>query len=416
MKARQQESFWKKAIVFVDMNAFFASIEQLDHPQLRAKPIAVTNGEQGTCIITCSYEARRFGIKTGMRLKEARQYCSQLIQCPSRPQRYAQISTQIMASLESITPDIEVFSVDEAFLDVSRCQKLWGHPIKIAQLVKETVYEASHLPCSVGVSGSKAVAKFAASCQKPDGFVVILPWEIKAQLQDVPITRLCGVGDGIASFLAQFGAYTCGEVASLPINILAKRFGDIGRRIWMICRGDDIEPLRINVKAPKPMGHGKVMPPGICNRDKVLTYLMHMSEKLAARLRKNDLKAQRFFIAVRSQKGGWIGGKYRLVFPSDDGQLIYQLTRIMLDERWSGQGLCQVQVTATDPRPAQLCTDFFQATDDKRSLLNEVVDRINQRYGEFALSPARLLARSSMPNVIAPAWKPQGHRQTIPDA
>lgn len=413
MQTPKQDKFWKKAIVFVDMNAFFASIEQLDYPQWRGKPIAVTNGEQGTCIITCSYEARRFGIKTGMRLQQARRYCPQLIQCPARPKRYAQVSAQIMTALESITPDLEVFSVDEAFLDVSRCQRLWGHPIKIARLVKETVSKASHLPCSVGVSASKAIAKFAASCHKPDGFAVILPWDTRARLEDVPVTQLCGVGEGIASFLAQFGVYTCGDVARLPIHVLARRFGDIGRRIWMVCRGEDIEPLHVDVKAPKSMGHGKVMPPNIRNYDQILTYLMHMSEKLAARLRKNYLKAQQFYIAVRSQKDDWIGGKYRLVFPSDDGQFIYQLAKTMLDEHWSGQGLCQVQVTATDPRPARLCTDFFQLVDTRRLLLNEVVDEINQRYGEFTLSPARLLERSSMPNVIAPAWKPQGHRQTI---
>ncbi|MDH3986122.1 MAG: DNA polymerase IV, partial [Gammaproteobacteria bacterium] len=128
---------WSRAIALVDMNAFFASIEQRDCPEWRGRPVAVTNGNQGTCIITCSYEARAYGIQTGMRLKQARQLCPELIQCPSQPERYAATSVAIMEVLQDITPDIEIFSVDEAFLDITRCQRLLGTPLQIAQLAKQ---------------------------------------------------------------------------------------------------------------------------------------------------------------------------------------------------------------------------------------------------------------------------------------
>lgn len=121
-------ALWQRAIILMDLDAFFASIEQLDYPELRGKPVAVTNGSQGTCIITCSYEARKYGIKTGMRLYDARKLCPGIIQCPSRPNRYTEISKNIMLALFNITPDIEVFSVDEAFLDVTGCQLLHGTP------------------------------------------------------------------------------------------------------------------------------------------------------------------------------------------------------------------------------------------------------------------------------------------------
>ncbi|MDH5784198.1 MAG: DNA polymerase IV, partial [Chromatiales bacterium] len=135
--------YWPRAIILVDMNAFFASIEQRDFPELRGRPVAVTNGIQGTTIITSSYEARAYGIRTGMRLKEARERCPQLIQRPTRPKVYAEVSTAIMAGLESICPDMEVFSVDEAFLDVTRCQRLHGTPPRIARLAKERVFAVS---------------------------------------------------------------------------------------------------------------------------------------------------------------------------------------------------------------------------------------------------------------------------------
>ncbi|MBN4080676.1 DNA polymerase IV, partial [Beggiatoa alba] len=134
---------WPRVIILVDMNAFFASVEQYDRPEWRSRPVAVTNGEIGTCIITSSYEARAYGIKTGMRLKAARKLCPDLIQCPARPERYAEVSSNIMSALQGITPDIEVFSVDEAFLDVTQCQQLLGSPEEMALLTKRTVFEAS---------------------------------------------------------------------------------------------------------------------------------------------------------------------------------------------------------------------------------------------------------------------------------
>lgn len=184
----------------VDMNAFFASVEQLDNPAWRGRPVAITNGQQGTCIITCSYEARAYGVKTGMRLKEARLKCPELIQCPARPERYAAISSSIMFALQDITPDVEVFSVDEAFLDVTKCQKLLGSPESIAQQVKQTVFDASGLLCSVGISGDKTTAKYAAKQHKPNGLTVVPPWQAKEYLKNVPATDLCGIAKGIGDF------------------------------------------------------------------------------------------------------------------------------------------------------------------------------------------------------------------------
>ena len=154
---------WERAIILLDMNEFLsASIEQLDDSGLRNKPIAVTNGKQGTCVITASYEARAYGVKTGMRLNQARQLCPEIIQRPARPYRYADVSRRIMHAMHDITPDLEVFSVDEVFLDVTHCQRLYGDPITIGHSVKQKVFDVSGLPCSLGISGDKTTAKYAA--------------------------------------------------------------------------------------------------------------------------------------------------------------------------------------------------------------------------------------------------------------
>lgn len=225
---------WPRAILLVDMNCFFAAVEQLDNPFWRNRPLAVTNGLQGSTIITCSYEARSYGIKTGMRLKEARQLYPDLIQAPSRPYRYAEVSTKIMEALVSITPDLEIYSVDEAFLDVTQCQSLHGSPYDIAKLVKNTVSEASGLTCSVGISGDKTTAKYAAKLHKPDGLTVIEPWRSEQVLAPQPVTELSGINVGTARFLAQYGVYKCGDMKKIPISIPAKRFGNIGRRLWLM--------------------------------------------------------------------------------------------------------------------------------------------------------------------------------------
>jgi DNA polymerase-4 len=408
------ESLWPRAIILVDMNAFFASVEQLDRPELRGHPVAVTNGVTGTCIITSSYEARAHGVKTGMRLKEGRKLCPALIQCPARPQRYAEISTRIMAALqENISPDMEVFSVDEAFLDVTRCQRLFGPPERIAQMAKRTVFNVSGLLCSVGVSGDKTTAKYAAKLVKPDGLTVIPPWEARERLRTVPVTELCGISHGIGGFLAARGVRTCGDMARLPIGVLAQRFGNPGRRIWYMCQGADPDPLHLTVPPPKTIGHGKVMPPNTRDFGVIRIYLLHMSEKVAARLRRHGMAAQIFAIGLRA-RDGWLGGKARSLLPTDDGRTIMALCLEVMAATWRGEGVHQVQVTALDPRPVNGQLELFTADELHRcDTANAAMDAVNRRYGEFTLAPARLLNRSTMPNVIAPAWKPFGHRQTI---
>jgi DNA polymerase-4 len=403
---------WPCAIMLVDMNAFFASIEQRDHPEWRGRPVAITNGRQGSCIITCSYEARASGIKTGMRLEKARQLCPELIQCPARPDRYAATSATIMHALRDITPDIEIFSVDEAFLDITHCQRLLGTPPRMARMAKQKVFEASKLLCSIGVSGDKTTAKFAAKLDKPDGLTIIPPWEAAAWLHDIPVTGLCGIAAGIGGFLEKHGVHTCGDMQRLPISVLARRFGNPGRRIWYMCQGQDPDKLQQDIPAPKSIGHGKVVPPDTRDATVLLTYLMHMSEKVGARLRRHQLKSLTFLIGMRTANG-WLEGKPRCALPTNDGREIMDLCRQVMRETWHGEGVYQVQVTALDPVNSDVQLELFDTTNEVRDQINAVMDAVNRRYGELVLAPARLLNRSSMPNVIAPAWKPFGHRQTI---
>jgi DNA polymerase-4 len=405
---------WQRAIALIDMNAFFASVEQRDFPSLLGQPVAITNGMRGSCIITSSYEARGFGIRTGMRVREALRLCPHLVQRPARPKVYARVSRNIMHSITNVCPDIEIFSVDEAFADLTSCQKLYGSPEEAARLLKQSVYRASGILCSLGLSGDKTTAKYAAKLNRPDGFTVIPPWQAKSALQHVPVTELCGIARGIGRFLSEHGVNYCGDMEKLPISVLARRFGNLGRRIWYMCQGADPDPLHPDVAAPKSIGHGKVMPPNTRNRDVLLTYLQHMCSKVGARMRRHEMEARTFWVGLRIE-GGWLGSKSQLAEFSNDQQKIYQLGRRIIELYWKGEGIHQVQVTALDPRPAAMQMDLFSTEEDEKAQqqLNKAMDSINERYGELTLSPARLLNRSEMPNVIAPAWKPDGLRQTI---
>lgn len=403
---------WDRAIALVDMDAFFASIEQHDFPELRGRPIGITNGLTGTCFITCSYEARAYGIKTATRIKNARELCPDVIQVPARPYRYAEVSTNIMAALKNITPDIEIFSVDEAFLDLTHCQGIYGDPAKLGQLIKDTVYEAGGVPSSVGISGDKTTAKVAAKQNKPDGSLAIPPWEAREFLSDKPVTDLCGVAKGIGKYLGDRGVDVCGEMQHLPISELGRRFGNPGRRIWYMAQGLDSEPLQPNVAAPKSIGHGKVMPPNTKDKTVLRTYLHHMAEKVGARLRKHHYEAQTFFIGFRTEQG-FLARKMKTEEPTDDSKQIKALANEYLKHYWQGQGCFQVQITAVDPKDHGNQLSLFSKKDIKRDQINQAMDKINERYGEFTLVPALLLNRSDMPNVIAPAWKPDGHRKTV---
>lgn len=412
MPAKYCPVIWPRAIIHVDMNAFFASVEQRDFPQLRGLPIAVTNGERGSCIITSSYEARAFGIKTGMRLPEAKKLCPNIIQRPARPKVYAAVSTRIMMALQDISPDIEVFSVDEAFLDVTHCQRLHGTPARMAKMMKQKIFAVSGIHSSAGVAGDKTTAKFAAKLQKPDGLTIIPPWEARQRLANEPVTALCGIADGIGNFLAQYNAYRCEDVGKLPISILARRFGNLGRRIWLMCQGEDPDNIHTDIPAPKSMGHGKVLPPNTRDNEILLTYFRHMSEKLASRLRRHDMQAQHFYIGLKI-KEDWLSMSLRLSHPDNDASAIFKLCRYLILNRWKQQGVFQIQVTALDPQPAGQQLSLFEPQREEQQRRNNVMDNINQRFGELTLAPARLLNKSDMPNVIAPAWKPFGHRQTI---
>jgi DNA polymerase-4 len=199
----------------------------------------------------------------------------------------------------------------------------------------------------------------------------------------------------------------------IPISIPAKRFGNLGRRIWLMAQGKDPEPMQLSMKAPKTIGHGKVLPPKTKDLPTILTYFQHMCEKVTSRLRLHHFKASHFYIGLKTEQG-WLQTKFKLEEGIDDGRILFSQCRKFTLNNWQQQPVWQVQVTALNPYSEQQADMFIDSNaGNKQQALNIAVDHINRRYGEFTIAPSRLIDRSTMPNVIAPAWRPSGHRKTI---
>lgn len=394
-------------VALVDMDAFFASVEQKDNPRLRGVPVGVVNGESGSTIVAASYEARTFGIRTGTRWQEARERCPQCVRIVARPARYSEVSALIMQALADISPDIEVFSVDEAFLDLTSCQRYYrNQPERIAQLIQERIREASGLSCSVGIAGDKTTAKWAAGQRKPGGITVVHPDEAEARLADRPITELCGIGPGVAAFFADYGVHTCGDMKKIPVSVPARRFGNLGRRFWLMAQGKDPEAVETRHSQPQSFSHGKVLPPVTRNPAVLQSYYLHLAEKMAARLRQAEMTVRDFQIGLRAPEG-WRQAWLQAEQPTNDGITIFRLCKRFLRQYWFGEPVQQIHLQGSMPQPAGTQPDLFSSAISKPDS-NQVMDRINQEFGAFTLHRGLMQAQAGSAPVISPAWAKDG--------
>ena len=394
------------------MNAFFASVEQLLDPRLFSKPIAITNGSHGSCIITASYEARAFGVKTGMRFSDARMLCSDLIQISSRSSIYAEFSTRLMRLLyEEFSPDIEVFSVDEAFLDMTHVHHGFTDARLLAQSISHRVFEVLSLPCSVGISGDKTTAKYAASLQKPKGITVIPPFIAASILAPVDVSKICGIGSNTKRYLAKFGALTCGGVSQVPVSILSKKFGVKGQRLWLMCAGKDPDMVKSYVDKPKSMGHSKILPPGIVSRSGLICYLDVMAFNLTYRMLLQNVYAIRFECSIRLINHQAYQLQLNLSMPTRGYEVLSVWLKTVVDEISLDAMVKKVSVRAVslfDVVQYDLTYPSSKNYGSKNPDLDQLLLSVNQRFGRSGLIPARLAPvfnQIKSSRVISPSWK-----------
>jgi DNA polymerase-4 len=405
----------ERTILHIDMNAFFASVEQQANPELRGKPIAVVGASSRTVILTASYEARAFGVKTGMRLGEARQACPHLIFVPTNNRRYTLISREIMAMLEDFTPLVEVFSIDEAFLDVTGSLRLFGTAEDIARLIKERIRNTFGLTCSIGIAPNKLLAKLASEMQKPDGLTTIRPDEIKSVLERMPVRELCGIGRKTAQTLANYGIVTCGDLGRFPVDILRRKFGVVGERLVEMGLGIDDSPVMPASEAgeAKSVSHSMTFACDIQERKEILCRLLQLAEMVGRRARRYGVTGSTIHLTVRYADFTTFGHQHTLEEPTNQSDELFRGAVAILDSFPLEQPIRLLGIRLSNLGNNRQLSLF--GGEQRQAMATRAMDKINDRYGEFTVTFATLVdAPAKGSHVISPAWRPEGiHRVDV---
>ena len=403
----------QRVILHTDMNAFFASVEQQANPALRGKPIAVIGSAKRTVITTCSYEARFFGVKTGMNVWQAKQKCPTIILVTGDNRKYTWISAQIVKIFLDFTPLVEVSSIDEAFLDVTCSLGIFGSAERIACLIKARIRQAFGITCSIGIAPNKLLAKLASDMQKPDGLTVIEPEKVAQVLERVPAKDLCGVGGKTARQLALYGIATCGDLGRFPVGVLKKRFGIVGERLSRMGRGIDDSPV-IPVEESDPVksvGHSMTLERDIEERRDILKHLLQLSEMVGRRARRYNVWGKTVTLSIRyADFHTWAGKQETLPHYINRSEEVYRAAVAILDTLVLMQPVRLLGVRISNLRYGSNQLPLFE-DERKMALMAGAMDEVNDRYGDFTVTFGSLLDEEEKgSHVISPAWRPSGIR------
>jgi DNA polymerase-4 len=372
-----------RAILHVDMDAFFASVEALDDPALRGKPVLVGHNSPRGVVSAASYEARVFGCHSAMPTAVALRLCPHAIVVPVRFDRYRQVSRVVFSIFESFTPIVEPLGIDEAFLDVTDVQRLFGDPVTIARTIKSMIREQTGVTGSVGVAPNKFLAKLASDLQKPDGLTVITPENLDAILCPLPIEKIWGIGPATAARFHAINSKTNGDLRKADPAALARRAASDGGHYHRLAFGIDDRPVHTDREA-KSIGQEQTVSSNLTDPDAVRSMLLEQAEEVAARLRKNRLFARSVSIKIRFGDFQTITRQTTLDRPADTTPPLYQAARSLFDT-WARHfvPVRLIGLTAGSLGPDESQLDLFPdpaAKRDKR--LESVVDSINAKFGK----------------------------------
>jgi len=391
----------ESTILHVDMDAFFASVEIRDDPDLADRPVAVGgSAERRGVISAASYAAREFGVRSAMPTARALELCPDLVVIPPSFDKYTAVSRQVMDIFQRYTPLVEPLSLDEAFLDVRGCERLHGSPEDIGRAIKRDILRETGLVASIGVAPSKFVAKLASDLDKPDGFRVIAPGEVRAVLDPLPVSKIFGVGERTARRLASLGVETVGDLAGRGRDEVLREFGASGAWIHDLAHGED--PRRVTPhRVEKSHGMERTFPEDIADRDELAAILREFSEEVSFALRSRGLRGRTVTIKARFWNFRTVTRTRTLDFPTNLGPRIYATARELLDRVPPGPlRLLGVQVSNLEdvrkPAQASLFDDGAEGQppgDERLGRASEGLDRLRAKYGPRTVVPASLLRR-----------------------
>jgi DNA polymerase-4 len=387
-----------RIILHVDMDAFFAAIEQLDHPELRGCPVIVgALPEERGVVATCSYEARRFGVRSAMPSAAAARLCPEGIFMPTRHERYSEVSDQIMAIFRELTPQVEPVSVDEAFLDISGVPGGLADPVAVARDLKHRIRERTGLTASVGVAPNKFLAKLASDMQKPDGLTLVPfgPEEIRAFLAPLPVGRIWGVGARTAEELGRHGLRHIGQIQQLAPETLARYCGPtFGPRLWQLARGIDDRPVEADPREEKSISNEETFATDIADPERLRAELIPLVEKVARRLRQVGRQARTIQIKLRFSDFRTITRQQSLPSPTDSDRVLLAAALALFARQSLPQpirligfgvsGLLEQGMENTLRQPS-LFREETENDPERDRALDQAVDELRALYGDRIL-------------------------------
>lgn len=386
---------WPRTVVHADMDAFYASVEQLDNSDLIGKPILVGPPSRRGVVLTASYEARPFHVGSAMPMAEALRRCPHAIVVPPRFHRYTEISTRIMSVFRDFSPEVEAISLDEAFLEMTGAEHIFGTPEEMGRKIKAAVMEATGLHVSVGVAASKYVAKVASGVCKPQGLLVVPPAETVAWLGQLPVARLWGAGPKTQEKLARFGFETIGDIAAADPAKLRNQLGRAGAHFYELAHGRD--PRRVEGgRRSRSMGSERTLNEDVVAREDIARHLQRSADRIARRLRRKELRAGGVRVRLKTTRFKLISRQCTLAAPSDVAQELFEAGISLLD-RFDDPGPFRlVGLTAFDLlRPTVASqTDLF--SDEKERRLETTLDELSTRFGDNVVRRARDLGSATV--------------------
>ncbi|HXK09124.1 MAG TPA: DNA polymerase IV [Vicinamibacteria bacterium] len=395
-----------RAILHVDMDAFFAAVEQRDRPELRGKPVIVgadPRGGRGRGVVsTASYEARRFGVGSAMPISEAWRRCPQGVYLHPDMDKYARESERIMAIFGRFTDLVEPVSIDEAFLDVTGSARAMGTGEAIARRLKDEIRDETQLTASVGVASSKLVAKIASDMRKPDGLVVVAPGEEKAFLAPLPVRRLWGVGPKMEEALAKAGVVTIGDLAALDPARLERRLGTHGHDLQRLARGEDDRDVISEGAGAKSLGQEHTYDRDTADPARLRATLLQIADGVAGRLRAHRLRARTVTLKYRDEDFHTTTHARTLPEGTDAGNALFRVASELFAEIHCGRKVRLLGIYAShfgDATPQLGLFDQPKAA----SPADRLRDEVKKRFGDEAITRASLLGRRERRN---PSDKP----------
>jgi DNA polymerase IV len=321
----RSEGVWPRIVAHADMDAFYAAIEQLDDPSLQGRPLLVGPPSARGVVLTASYEARPYGVGSAMPMAQARRLCPNAVIIAPRFDRYQEISETIMNVFSDFSPDVEALSLDEAFLDMTGSEQLFGDPESIGRRLKAAIRDATGgLTASVGLSATKYVAKVASACQKPDGLTVVPPEEAKAWLAPFPVSRLWGAGPKTQARLHNLGLQTIGDVADADPQFLSAKLGSAGRHFHTLAQAEDPRPV-FGRRASKSIGSEHTLDKDVREKADIKLHLRRSADAIGRRLRKKSYVAFGVGVKLKTANFQLVTRQHRLSEPTDVAERLYSV-------------------------------------------------------------------------------------------